>query len=176
MCHPLHNQWTWPLKLFFPFASLPCSSDSRTNELGGLPTSAGNAEAITPAATSISYPNGFIAPYRIPKRGISTSWQHQEESPCLAVDPDSLLGSPPPAPNQGDQGNFMPCFPHKSCPAELSKPTHSFFLVPVSVHDAAQEGFFSLYVQHHQPPKITEPSLKITTTIKKEAGETGPKT
>lgn len=55
-----------------------------------------------------------------------------------------FLSSPPPAPEQGNQGNFIPCFLHKSCPAELSKFTHLFCLVPVLVRDAVTGKVFQL--------------------------------
>lgn len=121
--------------------------------------SAGNAEAITPAATSIAHKNGFYSPYPNPQMG---HLHLSEHSPSLAVDSDS----PSSAPNHG---NFIPYSPLKSCPAELSKPTR-FCLVPVPV-------FPSPYMQHHQPPKTTETSLKkTTTTTTKEAREAGPET
>ena len=150
-----------PLSLCFPC----CSSGSWTKELGGLLTSAGKAAAVTPAAPSPGYTDGFAAPHRTPKRGISTPQQHGAQPTPRSAFRQPLRGSPPPAP---DQGSFMPCFPSKACPAQQ---THWFFHpVPVSVHDAAQDGFSSFYVQHHLPPKITGTSLKMTTG----AGETGP--
>lgn len=164
----------WPPKLPFwqdppfQFASLPCRSDSQSKELGGLRTSAGAAEATTPAATSIAYTDGLIAPYRTPKGGISTC-ACTEESPYLAVHSDSPSSAPHP------RGTSYLASPINLAQLSSANPQIFFHPVPVSVHDAAQDGFSSLYVQRHLLPKITETSLKITTPLK-EAGETGPET
>lgn len=79
-CCLLRKQQKWPLNCLLgtapsASASLPCSSGSWTYKLGGLLTSAGNAEAITSAATTISYEskNRFVAPFQTQKWGISST-------------------------------------------------------------------------------------------------------
>lgn len=83
MRHPLHDQWSWPLKLPFWQEPLSLHFTARQVQTQGptssvpLLTSAGDAEATTPAAMAISHTNRFIAPYQSPEWGSSSSWQHQ---------------------------------------------------------------------------------------------------
>lgn len=89
MHHLFHNQWRWSLHMPFwqdPFSLCVTPLQFRLTDQRAwwLADVCRDAETIMPAATSISYTKGFIAPSE-PQSGPSPP----HSSPCLAVDSDS---------------------------------------------------------------------------------------
>lgn len=138
-CHPLHNQRNTPKTALLakPFPSLPPVQTHGSRSLVFF-TSAGNAEATTPAATSSTHANGFTVPYQTPKWAISPS---QSTTHALLW----IQTAPPQLPTTGI--SYLAFLLNLAQLGSANPDVFAWFLYQCLT--SAEGAFSSPYVQHH---------------------------